>query len=62
MVKRQRSMHELELLFAEQIGFLEASAKAFDQGYEGEAKLLAVAVRILLHDADRSHSLLGQIN
>lgn len=62
MAKRQRGLHELEELFAEQIQFLEASAMAFDQGFEGEAKRLAVTVRVLLHDTDRSHALLGQIN
>ncbi len=60
MAKRQRTPQELEELFKEQIQFLEASALAFDQGFEGEAKRLAVTVRVLLHDTDRSHALLGQ--
>jgi hypothetical protein len=62
MAKRQRTPQDLEELLAEQIQFLEASATAFDQGFEGEAKRLAVTARVLLHDTDRSHALLDQIN
>ena len=43
----------------ESITFLEASASAFDNGYEAEAKRLAVTLRVLLHDTNQSHSLLG---
>jgi hypothetical protein len=46
----------------EQLYFLQASARSYDQGIEGEAKRLAVVLRILLHDRGRnSHSLLGSI-
>jgi hypothetical protein len=45
----------------EQINFLRSSAKSFDDGYEGEAKRLAVVIRALLHDTDRSVSLLNQL-
>lgn len=61
MTKRQRSLQELEELLTEQIQFLEASAEAFDRGFEGEAKRLAVPARVLLHDTPSSHSLLGQL-
>ncbi len=44
----------------EQMGLLERSSESFDQGFEDEAKHLAVGIRILLHDtAGPSHSLLG---
>ncbi len=47
--------------FREQVGFLERSAEAFDQGFHDEAKRLAVVVRVLLHDTQSSKSLLGQL-
>ena len=59
MAKRPRSTEELEELLHEQLAFLESSAAAFDAGMDGEAKRLAVALRVLLHDTKNSHSLLG---
>jgi hypothetical protein len=44
---------------AESEGFLDSSAHAFDNGYEAEAKRLAVTLRVLLHDTKQSHSLLS---
>jgi hypothetical protein len=44
-----------------QVGFLERSAAAFDQGYDDEATRLAVVIRVLVHDTSNSHSLLGQL-
>jgi hypothetical protein len=44
---------------AESMQFLIASAISFDNGYEAEAKRLAVTLRVLLHDTDHSSSLLG---
>lgn len=41
--------------------FIRNSAAAFDSGFRGEAKRIAVAVRILLHQTANSHSLLGQL-
>lgn len=61
MSKRQRSRQELEELLVEQINFLEASADAFDKGFESEAKRLAVTTRVLLHNTSNSHSLLSQL-
>ena len=55
------SQNELEIHLKEQISFLEASANSFDAGAEEEAKRLAVAIRILVHDTTSSHSLLGQM-
>lgn len=61
MERRQRTNKDLESHLEEQIQFLEASAEAFDQGLEGEAKRLALIIRLLLHDTPKSHSLLGQL-
>jgi hypothetical protein len=61
MAKRPRNAEELEELLHEQLAFLENSAAAFDAGMDGEAKRLAVSLRVLLHDTNTSHSLLGQL-
>jgi hypothetical protein len=45
----------------EHADFLEASAAAFDRGFEAEAKRLAVSLRVLLHDTTNSHALLDQL-
>ncbi|MGA2587176.1 MAG: SEC-C metal-binding domain-containing protein [Candidatus Aminicenantales bacterium] len=45
----------------EQLHFLKQSAISFDSGFEGEAKRLAVDLRILLYDSKQSTSLLGQL-
>jgi hypothetical protein len=50
----------LELL-DENLEFLNLSATSYDEGYEAEAKRLAVTIRVLLHDTDLSHSLLNQL-
>lgn len=42
--------------------FLVSSAEAFDRGQGGEAKRLAVSLRVLFHDTAQSHSLLGQLH
>ena len=55
------SRAELVTALHEQLDFLNASGIAYDAGKEGEAKRLAVVLRILLHDTKRSHSLLGSL-
>lgn len=45
----------------EQLGFLEASAASFDAGAEAEAKRLALAIRMLVHDTNHSASLLTHL-
>ncbi len=55
------SAARLQDLLSEHIDFLAASNAAFDQGYLGEAKRMAVSIRVLVHDTGKSHSLLGQI-
>lgn len=52
---------ELQAHLTEQLGFLEASASSFDSGFEGEAKRLALTMRVLLHQTRQSHSLLNQL-
>lgn len=59
--KVEISRVELENHLKEQIGFLEASSSAFDQGMMSEAKRIAVAVRVLVHDTRNSQSLLSQL-
>lgn len=41
--------------------FLRVSGLSYDAGFEGEAKRLAVTLRVLLHDTSSSHSLLEQL-
>jgi len=60
--KLPQTQAELEEHLQEHLQFLESSAKAFDAGCDGEAKRLAVSIRVLLHDTQSSHSLLGQLN
>jgi hypothetical protein len=55
------SPEELKTHLADQLAFLEASAEAFDRGFEIRGKRLAVTLRILLHDHRNSKSLLGQL-
>lgn len=52
---------ELVRLLREQLQFLEASAQSYDSGFEGEAKRLAVVIRVLVHDTPKAHSLLGTL-
>jgi hypothetical protein len=52
---------ELEQHLAEQVSFLRVSARAFDAGFEAEAKRLATSIRVLVHDTRSSKSLIGQI-
>lgn len=61
-MKIPRPLDEHAELLSEQVGFLRRSASAFDEGETSEAKRIAVALRVLLHDTDRSESLLKQMN
>src|SRR6266516_385282 len=56
-----QSESELEQHLSDHIGFLKSSGDAFDAGKDGEAKRLAVSIRVLCHDTSASHSLLGQL-
>ena len=57
-----QSQDELQKHLAEQIEFIKNSIELYDQGKHTEAKRLAVSVRVLVHDTNSSHSLLGQLN
>lgn len=59
--KVPQDRQDLENHLAEHIGFLKLSANAYDLGQSGEAKRLAVSLRVLFHDTKNSHSLLGQL-
>ncbi len=52
---------ELESHLEEQLSFLERSCNSYDEGFDAEAKRLAITIRILVHDYKTSHSLLGQL-
>ena len=58
---REQNRPALRVLLREQYEFLNLSAASFDAGFEAEAKRLAVALRVLLHDTASSTSLLGQL-
>jgi hypothetical protein len=60
--KRPRSRAGLEAELEKQLGFLQRSAHAFDTGEESEASRIALTVRVLLHESQTSHSLLGQLD
>lgn len=51
-------VHHLE----EQVQFLKNSCSSFDSGFKGEAKRIATTIRVLVHDTNRSTSLLSQLN
>lgn len=56
-----QSKEELQSHLEEQIRFIESSANSFDSGFTGEAKRLAVSLRLLLHDTSNCKSLLTQL-
>lgn len=58
MGKVSHSKEELLDYLREQIRFLVSSANSYDRGFEGEAKRLAVVIRVLVHDTSNSTSLL----
>ncbi|MBL7130600.1 MAG: tetratricopeptide repeat protein [Candidatus Omnitrophica bacterium] len=60
--KREITPKELEKHLDEQLRFLESSVESYDRGFIGEAKRIATIIRVLLHDAKNSRSLLSQLN
>lgn len=62
MIKIALKQDDLEEHLVEQIMFLNSSCEAYDNGFLGEAKRIAVTLRVLFHDTRASHSLLGQLN
>lgn len=61
MASQERPYSELLTKLRSQVGFLERSSASFDAGNEDEGEQLAHRARLLLHDTDHSHSLLGQL-
>jgi len=61
MTNHSQSTEELDAHLGEHLQFLRASADAYDAGFDGEAKRIAVSIRVLVHDTGRSKSLLGQL-
>jgi hypothetical protein len=59
--KQPQSQAELQGHLQDHIEFLQSSANAFDNGFEGEAKRLAASLRVLLHDSKNSVALLTQL-
>lgn len=59
--KVDQTFEELCQHLEEHVQFLLMSSDAFDRGFEGEAKRLAVSLRVLFHDTRNSKSLLAQI-
>lgn len=59
MAKSDQSKDELLEHLQEHIAFLNASCVSFDAGFYAEAKRIATSIRVLLHDTNSSHSLLG---
>jgi hypothetical protein len=59
MAEVKQSKVDLENHLREQISFLQASASSYDSGFMGEAKRLAVIIRVLLHDTHKSTSLMS---
>jgi hypothetical protein len=62
MARIPQSDADLQGHLQDHLGFLSSSSDAFDAGQVGEAKRLAVSLRVLFHDTAQSHSLLGQLN
>jgi hypothetical protein len=57
----KQSNDELRQHLKDTIEALQLSANAFDNGFEGEAKRCAAAIRVLVHDTRNSNSLLNQL-
>jgi hypothetical protein len=59
--KARRDRPRLLAVLQEQLEFLARSGQSFDEGFEGEAKRIAVTLRVLFHDTRSSESLLHQL-
>ncbi|MDD5057020.1 MAG: hypothetical protein PHQ60_04035 [Sideroxydans sp.] len=59
MAKYKQTKEEFLQHLAENLGFLKASSSSFDAGFHGEAKRLALAIRVLVHDIEKSKALLS---
>lgn len=57
-----KSREELVEHLKEQLQFMNLSMNSYDAGFESEAKRLATSIRILVHDTEKSTSLLKSLN
>jgi len=62
MAKYTQTREELLGHLKGQIAFMKQSASSYDNGFEDEAKRLAVVIRVLVHDTSNSTSLLTLLN
>ena len=62
MTKYVQTRDELLNHLKDQIAFMRQSAVSYDNGFEDEAKRLAVVIRVLVHDTPKSTSLLTLLN
>jgi len=62
MTKYAQTKEELLAHLKDQIAFMKQSVDSHDKGFGGEAKRLAVAIRILVHDTPKSKSLLNSLD
>lgn len=54
----EQSIDDLQSHLQQQIYFLRSSAKSYDEGNTIEAKRIATSIRVLVHDTEKSKSLL----
>ena len=59
--KITQTKDDLQEHLKEQLDFLESAGESFDNGDHKQAKLMAVNLRVLLHDTPKSNSLLNQL-
>ena len=58
MTKVDQTEDEFKRHLREQIQFLLRSSQSYDEGFTSEAKRIAVIIRVLFHDTQKSTSLL----
>lgn len=61
MANQEASVTTPQVQLVRQLGFLQRSATAFDEGDQAEALRIAVALRVIFHDTGKSTSLLTQL-
>jgi hypothetical protein len=57
----QRPKGELKAELSEQLQLLRHSCEAFDRGLEAAGKLIALSIRVLIHEHGQSRALLNQV-
>jgi hypothetical protein len=62
VTKVDLTREELEVHLKDQLQFIQSSTESYDFGHVGEAKRLALTLRVLVHDTKHSKSLLKQLD